>query len=150
MDQSLRVKECHKWVADLLFAICGLIELRRMEGRRSRSRGVDVRKPEIKAEETPQPTTTIYEEEEEEEEEDDDGTLDGGVGLRNSNGRDHGFLPLLRGENKRKRDPRGGSMRNLKQKKKGADMENADSSRKTDVRASPLALSMWSCTGNLG
>jgi hypothetical protein len=131
MDQSLRVKECHKWVADLLFAICGLIELRRMEGRRSRSRGVDVRKPEIKAEETPQPTTTIYEEEEEEEEE-EDGTLDGGVGLRNSNGRDHGFLPLLRGENKRKRDPRGGPTRNLKQKKKGADMENADSSRKTD------------------
>ncbi|CAM6014853.1 unnamed protein product [Sphagnum balticum] len=99
-----------------------------MEGRRTRSRGVDVRKPEIKAEETPQPTTTIYEEEEEEE---DDGTLDGGVGLRNSNGRDHGFLPLLRGENKRKRDPRGGPTRNLKQKK-GADMENADSSRKTD------------------
>jgi hypothetical protein len=114
-----------------------------MEGRRSRSRGVDVPKPEIKAEETPQPTTTIYEEEE-------DGTLDGGVGLRNSNGRDHGFLPLLRGENKRKRDPRGGPTRNLKQKKKGADMENADNSRKTDVRASPLALCMWSCTGNLG
>jgi hypothetical protein len=38
----------------------------------------------------------------------------------------------LRGENKRKRDPRGGPTRNLKQKKKGADMENADSSRKTD------------------